>query len=123
MFLLLAFNSSWTSWPLNMGLTHCPETLVKDYHSTLHYTPEGRRSHGQICYPLIFKRSSVQISVQRLVIQTESFEVFLNPSMQRQDNTLYWVTATDVTIISESLFINCPIIRHWVIWGIENIVA
>jgi hypothetical protein len=32
-----------TSWPLKMGPTR-PETSVKDYHSTLRYTPEKRRS-------------------------------------------------------------------------------
>jgi hypothetical protein len=34
----------WTR-PLKMGPICCPETSVKDYHSTLRYTPEGRRSH------------------------------------------------------------------------------
>jgi hypothetical protein len=35
---------SWTSWPLKMGPILCTETSVKDYHSTLRYTPEERRS-------------------------------------------------------------------------------
>jgi hypothetical protein len=35
----------WTSWPLRMGPICCPETSVKDYHSTLRYTPEERKSH------------------------------------------------------------------------------
>jgi hypothetical protein len=35
---------SWTSWALKMGPTRCPETSVKDYHSTLCNTPEERRS-------------------------------------------------------------------------------
>jgi hypothetical protein len=30
---------------LEDGQIHCPETSVKDYHSTLHYTPADRRSH------------------------------------------------------------------------------
>jgi hypothetical protein len=34
----------WISWPLKIGLIHCPETSVKDYHSTLHNTAEERRS-------------------------------------------------------------------------------
>jgi hypothetical protein len=33
------------SRPLKMGPIRCPETSVKDYHSTLRYTPEERRSH------------------------------------------------------------------------------
>jgi hypothetical protein len=36
---------SCTSWPLKMGPIYCPETSVKDYHSTLRNTPEERRSH------------------------------------------------------------------------------
>jgi hypothetical protein len=28
-----------------MGQIRCPETAVKDYHSTLRYTPEERTSH------------------------------------------------------------------------------
>jgi hypothetical protein len=40
---------SWTSWALKMGPIRCPETSVKDYRSTLHYTPEERRSHLGIC--------------------------------------------------------------------------
>jgi hypothetical protein len=36
--------NSWTSWPLT-GPIRCPETSVKDYHSTLHNIPEERRSH------------------------------------------------------------------------------
>jgi hypothetical protein len=32
-----------TSWPLKMGLIHCPETLVKNYHLMLHYNPEKCR--------------------------------------------------------------------------------
>jgi hypothetical protein len=39
--------SSWTSWPLNLGPTRCPETSVKDYHSTLPNIPEERRSLKQ----------------------------------------------------------------------------
>jgi hypothetical protein len=42
---LPAFFSSWTSWPLKMGPIHCPETSVKDYHSTLCNIPEERRSY------------------------------------------------------------------------------
>jgi hypothetical protein len=30
---------------LKMGKVSCPETSVKDYHSTLRYTPEERKSH------------------------------------------------------------------------------
>jgi hypothetical protein len=37
--------SSWTSWPLKMGPIRCPETSVKDFHSTLRNTLEERRSH------------------------------------------------------------------------------
>jgi hypothetical protein len=33
-----------TSWPLKMGPIRCPETSVKDYHSTLRNTPEEHRS-------------------------------------------------------------------------------
>jgi hypothetical protein len=36
--------NSRTSWPLKMGPTGCPETSVKDYHSTLHNTTEESRS-------------------------------------------------------------------------------
>jgi hypothetical protein len=39
-----------------MGPIRCPETSVKDYHSTLRYTPEGRRS--QIFYE--FKLDMIQ---------------------------------------------------------------
>jgi hypothetical protein len=38
---------SWTSWPslpLRMGPINCPETSVKDYHSTFRNIPEGHRS-------------------------------------------------------------------------------
>jgi hypothetical protein len=31
---------SWTSWPLKMGTVRCPETSVKDYHSTLRSTSQ-----------------------------------------------------------------------------------
>jgi hypothetical protein len=34
----------WTSWPLKMRPIYCSETSVKVYHSTLHNTPEERRS-------------------------------------------------------------------------------
>jgi hypothetical protein len=34
-----------------MGPMYCPETSVEDYHSTLPYTPEERRSH---CGILLF---------------------------------------------------------------------
>jgi hypothetical protein len=37
-------SKKWTCWPLQMGPIRCPETSVKDYHSTLRYTPEERRS-------------------------------------------------------------------------------
>jgi hypothetical protein len=37
--------SFWTSWALKMEPIRCPETSVKDYHSTLRYTPEDCRSH------------------------------------------------------------------------------
>jgi hypothetical protein len=36
--------SSLASWPLKKGPIRCPETLVKDYHSTLRNTPEERLS-------------------------------------------------------------------------------
>jgi hypothetical protein len=42
---LLAFYSSWTSWSLKMGPIRCPETSVKDYHSTLRNIPEECRFH------------------------------------------------------------------------------
>jgi hypothetical protein len=42
---LPAFYYSCTSRPLKMGPIRRPETSVKDYHSTLRYTPEERRSH------------------------------------------------------------------------------
>jgi hypothetical protein len=52
---------SWTSSSFKMGPIHCPETSVKDYHSTLSNTPEERKSHqcrreslepqGGICLP------------------------------------------------------------------------
>jgi hypothetical protein len=34
---------------LKMGLIRRPETLVKDYHSTLRNIPEDRRSHQYRC--------------------------------------------------------------------------
>jgi hypothetical protein len=37
--------SFWTSWHLKLGMIHCPETSVKDYHSTLRKIPEERTSH------------------------------------------------------------------------------
>jgi hypothetical protein len=36
--------SGWTFSPLKMGPIRCPETSIKDYHSTLLYTPEEGRS-------------------------------------------------------------------------------
>jgi hypothetical protein len=36
--------ASWTFWPFKMGPIGCPETSVKNYHSTLRYIPEERRS-------------------------------------------------------------------------------
>jgi hypothetical protein len=36
--------SSWISWPLKMGPIGCPETSVRNYHSTLRIIPEERRS-------------------------------------------------------------------------------
>jgi hypothetical protein len=38
------FTPEGRSWPLKMGPIRCPETSVKNYHSTLCYTPEERRS-------------------------------------------------------------------------------
>jgi hypothetical protein len=38
--------SSWTFWPLKMGPIRCPETSVKNYHSTLRNTPEERKSQS-----------------------------------------------------------------------------
>jgi hypothetical protein len=35
---------SWTSWSLKMGRRSCPETSVRNYHSTLCNIPEERRS-------------------------------------------------------------------------------
>jgi hypothetical protein len=40
--------SSWTSWPLKMGPIRCPETSVKEYHSTLRNIPEKRTSHQHL---------------------------------------------------------------------------
>jgi hypothetical protein len=40
---------SWTTSSLNMGPIPCPETSVKDYHSTLRYTSEGRSSTRYQC--------------------------------------------------------------------------
>jgi hypothetical protein len=40
----------WTSWPFKMGPIRCTETSVQDYHSTLHNTPEERRSQVNISY-------------------------------------------------------------------------
>jgi hypothetical protein len=37
--------SSWTSWPLKMGLIGCPETSLQNYHPTLRNIPQERRSH------------------------------------------------------------------------------
>jgi hypothetical protein len=39
-------NPSWTSLPLKVGPIGCPETSVKDYHSTLHNIPEEGRSYA-----------------------------------------------------------------------------
>jgi hypothetical protein len=36
---------SWTSRALKIGPTRCPETTVKDYHSTLRNIPKERRCH------------------------------------------------------------------------------
>jgi hypothetical protein len=33
--------------PLKMGQIRCPETSVKDYHSTMHNTAEGRSSEQE----------------------------------------------------------------------------
>jgi hypothetical protein len=35
-----------------MGLIHCPETSINDYHSTLHNTPEERSSLATVCFYL-----------------------------------------------------------------------
>ena len=43
--LSVPFQGSWTSWPLNMRPTRCPETSVQNYHSTLRNIPEEFRSH------------------------------------------------------------------------------
>jgi hypothetical protein len=40
---------SWTSGPYKMGQIRCPETSVKDYHSTLRYTSEERTSQDPLC--------------------------------------------------------------------------
>jgi hypothetical protein len=39
--------------PLKMGPISCPETSVKDYHSTLHNNPEERGSRLPLC-PLVY---------------------------------------------------------------------
>ena len=40
----VSVTSSWTSLPLKMEPIRCPETSVKDYHSTVRTNPEERRS-------------------------------------------------------------------------------
>jgi hypothetical protein len=45
----------WTSWHLEMGPIRCPETSIKDYHSTLRNTPEERRS--QILERLVWAKA------------------------------------------------------------------
>jgi hypothetical protein len=37
-----------------MGLIRCPETSVKDYHSTLRNTPEECRSDSKYCYAMVY---------------------------------------------------------------------
>jgi hypothetical protein len=37
--------SCWTSQALKMEPIFCPETSAKDYHSTMHNTPEEHRSY------------------------------------------------------------------------------
>jgi hypothetical protein len=36
-----------------MGPTRCPETSVKDYHSTLRYTPEKRSSREYFWFVIL----------------------------------------------------------------------
>ena len=35
----------WTAWPLNMGLTRCPQNIITNYQPTLHNIPEDQRPH------------------------------------------------------------------------------
>jgi len=42
---------SWISLPLKTGPKSCPETLVRNYHHTLSYNPEERRSQWRYYFP------------------------------------------------------------------------
>jgi hypothetical protein len=44
--LSLSFIQFWTAWLLKMGPICCPETSVRNYHSTLRKTPWERTSHS-----------------------------------------------------------------------------
>lgn len=56
----------WTTWPLNMGPTGCPETSVNNYQPTLRIILEGRRSQeaGLASQPVwtIWKRDKTAAS-------------------------------------------------------------
>jgi hypothetical protein len=69
---LLAYNAASSGNPVptfrdNIPI-RCPETSVKNYHSTLRYIPEGRRCHGYIStqgYFLMFP--STRLAIPTLV--------------------------------------------------------
>ena len=51
-------STSWTAWPLKIGLIDCPETSVTNYQSALHNNPKQRRSHLSLLTHEISKKKN-----------------------------------------------------------------
>jgi hypothetical protein len=95
--------SFWTSWPLNMGPIRRPETSVKYYHSTLHYTQEQRSS--RVAEGLQY-RASLWISRTNLYLTKHdarvSFISFVGASSNVKTpcdlNVTFWSSASAATV-------------------------
>ena len=70
------YHSSWTSWPLKIAKIGCPETSVRNYHSTLRKIPTKCRSRLHLSGSLKSR------------IRYHSFQ-FLNVESDNKDSSVY----------------------------------
>ena len=75
-----------SSLTFKMGPIHCPETSVKDYHSTLRNIPEEQRSHTLLCYVIVLV-ISIQLLVCTLYLSSSALQALTISSFPHRPDT------------------------------------
>ena len=75
---------AWTTWPLNMGLIDCPETLTNNYQHKLCNIPEEQR-----CYWMFIVMLNNLSGIQK---QSASFKVFKSCNIRTRNYRLLNIT-------------------------------